>query len=107
MLGISAVAVAVIAYMRWFAGINHAVAGAAVAVYRFLIGPKFCSVAVTFFNEAAVLWFVFPLLDMIYDQKRMTAALIRDGFGVSGVFFTFAVVLSHVSGDRKGGEPDE
>jgi hypothetical protein len=37
---------------------------------EFVLGPEFYKVAEVFFNEAAVLWFVFPLLDNIYQVRK-------------------------------------
>ena len=86
--------------------INSAIVIAAKWAFYLLIGPKFCKVAETFCNEVAVLWFVFPLLDTIYEHRNlpgnpisMSDPLLRQGFGVSGLFFLFAVILSHIAGE--------
>ena len=41
------------------------------AIYKWSLGSSvFWGRAETFWNESAVLWFVFPLLDGIYDRAR-------------------------------------
>lgn len=100
MLGSVGSVVGGVAYGRWRAKINSSIASAFKRAYKILIGPKFCKVAETFCNEVAVLWFVFPLLDTLYQHGNMNDPLIREGFGVSGVFFVFAVVLSHLTGEE-------
>lgn len=99
MVGFVGLLVAAIAYMRWRIPINSAIATLFNQFYRMLIGPKFCKVAETFCNEVAVLWFVFPLLDTLYQHGNIKDPLIREGFAVSSIFFIFAVVLSHIAGD--------
>jgi hypothetical protein len=72
--------------------------------YRFLLDPKTCRVAETFCNEVAVLWFVFPLLDEIYEHTKhpddplLHDPLLHQAFWVSGMFFIFALILSHIAG---------
>jgi hypothetical protein len=108
MAGVAAVVVVVIAYLKWHAQINQGVKVALGAIYRFLKDPKTCKVAETFCNEVAVLWFVFPLLDSIYEHwkengdKHLQVGIpsLHQAFLVSGMFFVFAVVLSHIAGGK-------
>ena len=57
--------------------------------------PKTCKVAETFFLEAAVLWFVFPLLDSMYGPQKLSDPLLRQSYFAAGLFFFFAIILSH------------
>ena len=93
--------VVALAYGRWWRRINHGLAAAARWLFRFLLDSKTCSVAETFCNEVAVLWFVFPLLDTLYDHKHLNDPFLRQSFWVSGLFFLFAIALSHIAGKDK------
>lgn len=88
------------AYRRWRASVNEKFAFFWDRLWKFLFGPRFCRVAETFCNEVAVLWFVFPLLDSLYQPRQLDMRLVREGFGVSAVFFIFAVVLSQIAGSE-------
>jgi len=109
MVGVAALIVAVLVYLKWHASINNAVGSSLRWLYRILRDPKTCRVAETFCNEVAVLWFVFPLLDSIYEHwkeagkttNQQNLPSLRQAFFVAGLFFLFAVVLSHVAGERK------
>jgi len=100
------VIVAVIVYLRWHPQINLGIVTTLKWLYRFLKDPKTCRVAETFCNEVAVLWFVFPLLDSIYEHwkdgenktGRPDLPSLHQAFWVAGLFFVFALVLSHVGG---------
>jgi hypothetical protein len=60
----------------------------------------FWSIAETFWNEAAVLWFVFPLLDSIYNhaqgQPRPSNRAIYGSFGAAAAFFMVAVFCKQI-----------
>jgi hypothetical protein len=108
MIGAAALFVALLAYLRWHAQINHALGTAIAWLYRLLRDPKTFKVAETFCNEVAVLWFVFPLLDEIYEHWKDAGNAsnhpelpsLKIAFSVAGLFFTFAIVLSHVGGGK-------
>lgn len=96
MVGAVALIVALIAYRQWFVRINSWAVSVLVWTGRFLLDVKTCRVAETFCVEAAVLWFVFPILDSIYDpNKQRIAPLLKQAYLVAGMFFIFAVILSH------------
>lgn len=109
MVGAAALVVALIAYLRWHGPINSGVVHALQWLYRFLKDPKTCRVAETFCNEVAVLWFVFPLLDSIYEHWKSVEngpnhpelPSLHQAFFVAGLFFAFAIVLSHVGGKKE------
>ena len=66
--------------------------------YKWSLGSSaFWGLAETFWNEAAVLWFVFPVLDSVYEKSNNgpspSAKLILVSFVLAGVFF-FAAVYS-------------
>ena len=79
-------------------------------LYRIVKDPKTCRVAETFCNEVAVLWFVFPLLDKIYEHWKdvgnnanpANLPSLRQAFLIAGLFFLFAIVLSHAGGKSGG-----
>jgi len=98
MVGAVGLIVALLVYGRWRLRINHGFGLAAKWVERVVTDPKTYRVAETFCIEAAVLWFVFPLLDSLYDRKNVDSPLVHRAFGVSAAFFIFAVVLSHAAG---------
>jgi hypothetical protein len=52
---------------------------------------SFSGLLETFFNEAAVLWFVFPLLDAVYEARKDRTIRIADALKIIGV--TWAVAL--------------
>ncbi len=101
MVGLVVLIVALLAYGRWWQPINHGIGVAAKWIFRIALDPKTCSVAETFLNEAAVLWFVFPLLDIIYDNKHLNDPSLHQAYWLSGACFLGAVVLSHIAGRRK------
>ena len=98
MVGSVGLIVVLLAYGRWRVKINRGTAIAAKWVAKFLMDPKTCRVAETFCNESAVLWFVFPFLDTIYEHKNHDLPLLHDAYKVSAMFFIFAVILSHAAG---------
>ena len=52
-------------------GLRDKLRNFAKAIYNWSLGSSvFWGRAETFWNESAVLWFVFPLLDGIYDRAR-------------------------------------
>ena len=64
----------------------------------FFEGDQFFSLLETFFNEAAVLWFVFPFLDTLYQFRKAGDApapnifkVIEQSWSVALVFFILAV----------------
>lgn len=100
MVGTVGLIVVALAYVRWRKRINTAMVITGTWVYRFLVDPKTCGIASTFCNEVAVLWFVFPLLDTIYEHGKRGDPLLRQAFKISGLFFVFAIVLSHIAGKQ-------
>ena len=106
MVGAAALIVAGIAFLRWHDQIDAWIMRALGWIYRFLKDPKTCKVAETFCVEVAVLWFVFPLLDLIYEHwenvdngpNRPALPSLHQAYLVAGLFFLFAVVLSHIGG---------
>jgi hypothetical protein len=76
----------------------------------FLEGDSFFSLLETFFNEAAVLWFVFPVLDTIYRIKRAgeteqqpnILVIVGTSTGAAMVFFIAAVIAKKYAEKRKG-----
>jgi len=99
MAGAVGAIVLALVYLRWRPRINHGVGSALKWVYKFVLDPKTCRVAETFCNEVAVLWFVFPLLDTIYEHgKIQDDPLLHQAFWVSALFFVFAITLSHIAG---------
>lgn len=89
----------VIVYGRWRLRINAWLRKAGAWLFGFLFHSKTYKVAETFCNEVAVLWFVFPLIDSLYEHKSLTDPFLRHAYGVAGLFFFFAIVLSHAGGD--------
>lgn len=57
----------------------------------------------TFFLDAAVLIFIFPILDTFvqYGRERLTWRLFFVTFAISGVFFLMAVVTTVLAARRK------
>lgn len=94
MLATAAALVAGLIYLRWRRQVNTWLANAGKWAAKIVLSPKTYKVAETFCNEVAVLWFVFPLLDAIYDPGRRGRPVLFPAFMVSGLFFVFAVVLS-------------
>src|ERR1700723_3240010 len=97
MLAAAGLLVALLVSLRWRARINIAFVAAGHWIARIVKDPKTYRVAETFCNEVAVLWFVFPLLDAIYDPNRAGKPILLPAFLVAGLFFVFAVVLSHAA----------
>ena len=91
---------AALAYKTWRARINSWVVSASQWVYGFATDEKTCKVAETFFVEAAVLWFVFPILDSIYDPAKRGDPALGQAYLFSAICFVCAVILSHAG---KGG----
>lgn len=96
MLGVAAFVVAAIAYGRWRLRINSWIVEVAKWLGRFAMDHKTCKVAETFFTEAAVLWFVFPILDIIYEHRQMSDPSLRQAYIAAIVCFVAAVALSHM-----------
>lgn len=65
------------------------------------VGISFFKLLETFFNEAAVLWFVFPLLDAIYEEHKNQKGIGYIGIGVSWLVAlmlgTFAAVFAKIA----------
>lgn len=95
--------VILLAYGRWCRQINRALGIAGIWMLKFLLDSKTCKVAETFCVEAAVLWLVFPLLDTLYDHKHLNDPFLHQAFWVAGMFFVFAVLLSHIAVENKEG----
>lgn len=98
---IAAIAVALIAYVRWHEKINAGVVIALKGIWKLITDPRTCRVVETFFIEAAVLWFVFPLLDTLYDHGALSGRQLHGSFVVAGAFFIFALVIAHIAKDEK------
>lgn len=99
MVGCVGTIVIVLVYLRWYGRINMGMASALKWASKFVMDPKTCKVAETCCTEVAVLWFVFPLLDTIYERgKHPDDPLLHQAYWVSAMFFIFAVVISHVEG---------
>ncbi|MHB1672614.1 MAG: hypothetical protein ACYCSP_00035 [Acidobacteriaceae bacterium] len=56
-------------------------------------GDQFFSVLETFFNEAAVLWFVFPFLDTLYRTRKAGDAPAPNIFKVMAQSWIVALIL--------------
>jgi hypothetical protein len=104
MVGSVGAIVFVLAYLCWRVPINSGVVCALKWVHKILLDPKTCKVAETFCNEVAVLWFVFPLLDEIYEHEKHPGdplfrdPLLHNAFWVAFLFLLFAITLSHIAG---------
>jgi hypothetical protein len=96
LLGVAATIVALIAYGRWRIHINSWVAKAVKWLYRIALDHKTCKVAETFFTEAAVLWFVFPILDSIYEHRVLSDPLLRQAYVAAIFCLLAAILLSHM-----------
>jgi hypothetical protein len=95
-LGVAALVVALALYGRWWSRINSWVIAAAKWLFRIALNRKTCKVAETFFTEAAVLWFVFPILDIIYEHRDIGDPSLRQAYVACIVCFLAAVALSHM-----------
>lgn len=95
-IGVVILIVVMLAYGRWHTGINFGVMHGLSAIGGFLLNRRTCRVAETFFIESAVLWFVFPTLDVIYEHKSVTDPTLRQAYLAAIIFFVAAIVLSHV-----------
>ena len=93
--GVITIGVAGLVYKRWHARINRWVASALTWIRDFLTDEKTCKVAETFFVEAAVLWFVFPVLDSIYDPTKRGDPALGQAYIFSAICLLFAIILSH------------
>jgi hypothetical protein len=92
------VVVSLLMYRRWHKQVNHFLATTVRRIWGFLTDSKTCKVAETFCNEVAVLWFVFPLLDLLYDgQNKSIGSLLPQAFTTAFAFLVFAIILSHVA----------
>lgn len=70
-------------------------------LYDWSLGtPEFWGLAETFWNEAAVLWFVFPILDNFYDRHNGGPALTAKQI-VSIFFWVVTFFLAAVYSDKK------
>lgn len=56
-------------------------------------GDQFFSLLEIFFNEAAVLWFVFPFLDTLYQTRKAGDALAPNIFKVMEQSWSVALIL--------------
>jgi hypothetical protein len=72
-----------------------------------LEGGAVNSLLETFFNEAAVLWFVFPVVDALYRAKKPGEVEVNilwitvTSWLAAGVFFYFAVLSKRFAARRK------
>ena len=87
--------VLVIVCGRWWRRISNGLGVAAKWLYGFLVDSRTCGVAKTCCGEAAVLLLVFPTLDTLYDHKNLSDPFLHKSIEVAGLFFLFAIVLSH------------
>jgi hypothetical protein len=101
MIATAGVLLALLVYLRWRVRINRALGCVGRWIDKIVKDPKTYKVAETFCNEVAVLWFVFPLLDAIYDPTKRGHPFLAPAFMVSGLFLFFAVVLSHSAKEGK------
>lgn len=96
----ASVVVAGLAFRRWCDRIIQGFKAALSWFLDFLLDGKTCHVLEQFFLESAVLWFVFPLLDSLYDKtKSIPPSLVHQAYLLAGIFLLFAVILSH-AGER-------
>jgi len=65
---------------------------------------KILELCTTFFLDASVLTFVFPVLDTIVERgkRSLTSVLFIGTLGISGVFFLLAVLTAVMMADREG-----
>ena len=83
-------------------GLRHGARCTAVGVRRFISGIsptqrlRIAKLAVEYFNEAAVLVLVFPLLDVIvqYGVKSVSARLVFGSVAISVILFILGAILS-------------
>lgn len=104
MVGTVGLVVALLAYLRWRSKIDVGIIIAVKWAGRILKDRKTCAVAETFCNESAVLWFVFPLLDTIYEHKNPDLQLLHNAYKISAMFFFFAIILAHAGGKPEKGD---
>ena len=69
-------------------------------------GSSLFKILETFFNEAAVLWFVFPLLDTIYSfhnkgERGPSTNLVVGSIGVAALLFLFAAVFASLAEEEE------
>jgi hypothetical protein len=83
-------------YRHRHAEINLAISAAFRWLWKIAFDKKTCKLAEEFCLEAAVLWFVFPLLDSIYDPTKRGTPVLMQGYVLAVAFFLFAVILAHV-----------
>ena len=64
---------------------------------------KILDLCTTFFLDASVLTFVFPIVDTIVERGRrsLTSVLFIGTLGISGVFFVLAVLLAVMMAERE------
>jgi hypothetical protein len=63
-------------------------------IFRWVFeGDEFFSLLETFFNEAAVLWFVFPFLDTLYQNRKAGDAPAPNIFKVMEQSWIVALIL--------------
>lgn len=89
---------------RWRERIGRGFAAAGYWIVTIVKNPKTYKVAETFCNEVAVLWFVFPLVDQIYDPNRRgrpDSPSMAPAYLMAGLFFFFAIILSHAAKEEK------
>jgi hypothetical protein len=100
-VGVCSLFAAGLAYRQWFAGINLWLKSVRIWAWNVISDKKTCHVVETFFLESAVLWFVFPLLDSLYDPTRRgtPSPLLNQAYIAAFVFLLVAVILSHAGKD--------
>lgn len=86
-------------YGQKHAGINSAISAAWNWLWKTALDKKTCKVAEEFCLEAAVLWFVFPLLDSLYDPAKKGQPVLTQANLLAAMFLVFAVILAHVGKD--------
>lgn len=90
MAAAAAVILVALIYGRWWKGINSWVQSVIQHRKTYQVAEQFCV-------ESAVLWFVFPILDSIYDPDRVGKPALWPAYLVALMFFIFALVLSHAA----------
>jgi len=64
---------------------------------KVFLHENFAKIAAQFFTEAAVLIFVFPILDRIVEDKPVTTDWVLISIGLSLLFLSLAGILSRGS----------
>lgn len=74
-------------------------------------GDQFFSLLETFFNEAAVLWFVFPFLDTLYQARKGDTPApdilktVLQSWGVALILFILAIIAKKLAKQQSDRNP--